>query len=79
MKKIVESNQEILKNVMEYHFTNVLDTKHEKAFKLNLSLNDVKITKKGRKIVLGYFDPHNNLEGLGIKLKVNEDYDKFES
>ena len=43
------------------------------AFKFNLKLkNEMKIVKKENKINIGYFNQHNNLDGVCFKFNVNE-------
>ena len=58
-----------------------MDSKHENAFKFNLSYNNgIRISKKADKFTIGYIDHHNNKEGLCFKISVNsEEYDKFDS
>jgi hypothetical protein len=53
-----------------------MDQKHEDAIKVRLKPNNaIKVLKEGRRIVIGFVDSRHHLEGVGFKLKVNEDYD----
>jgi hypothetical protein len=79
-KKIAESNKEVLLKVWDYNLKGLLDSRHERSFKLNIKLgNDITILKKNNKVLIGYFDRFSNLEGLGMKLCVDSaTYDRFE-
>lgn len=80
MKKIMETNKDILSEVAQFSLKDVMNIKHEKALKLNLEFdNGLKILKKKGKAVIGFFDIHHNLEGVGFKLNIDENnYDKFD-
>jgi hypothetical protein len=57
----------------------ILDIRHEKAFKFNLKFdNGIKIIKENKKMIIGFIDQRNQLEGIGFKLKVSDDYDNFD-
>ena len=59
---------------MTYNLKNILDKKHEKAFKFNTKFNnEIKMLKKGNKIIIGYFNQHLNLDGVCFKLSINEE------
>jgi hypothetical protein len=69
VKKIVETNNEVMQRVFDYDLRRIVDSKHENAFKFNLNYsNGIRISKKGDKFTIGYIDHHNNKE-----------YDKFDS
>ena len=72
MKKIVESNADVIERVMGYNLKNIIDKRHEMAFKLNMRFrSEIKMMKKGNKILVGYFDSHHNLDGICCKLSIN--------
>lgn len=49
-----------------------MDIRHEQAFKFEVKFkNGIRIEKKTNRIHIGYFDSHQNIEGLCIKLSVN--------
>lgn len=73
-KKIVESNRHVLEEVFSSRLRTVMDLRHEQAFKCSVKTeNGIKIMKTGRKIVIGYADNGYILEGLAVKLKINEE------
>jgi hypothetical protein len=37
----------------------------------------MKVLKEGRRIAIGFTDNRNHLEGVGFKLRVNDEYDDF--
>lgn len=77
-KKITETNKHIIHAVFNNSLEKVLDIRHEKAFKFNLKFqNAIKIIKDNTKIIIGFTDQRNQLEGIAFKLKVSDDYDNF--
>lgn len=69
IKKIVETNQYSIDEIMDYRIGELMSTKHEDAFKFNLKFsNGVKAVKKNNKINIGFFDSHHNLDGVCFKL-----------
>ena len=80
IKKIVESNAQILHKAFSYNLQNIIDKKHEAAFKFNMKFSsDLRMIKKNNKIIFGYFNQHHNLDGVCFKLTFNQkEYDKFE-
>lgn len=56
-----------------------MNQKHEDAFKLNLSyFNGIKVAKKGNQILVGFVDKYLNLDGVGVKIRIDEGtFDQF--
>jgi len=72
VRKIVETNKDILMNVYKQNLKWVLDIRHEQAFKFELKFkNSIKIEKKKNKILVGFYDNFNNLDGVCFKLHVD--------
>jgi len=72
VKKVVETNYDVLQRVFSNDLRKMIDPKHENAFKFNLNYdNGIKIAKKTNKFTIGYIDHRNNKEGLCFKLSVS--------
>ena len=72
VKKIVESNNDILERVWSYNLKDIIDKHHETTFKFNFkNKSEIKVMRKGGKIVIGYCNEHSSLDGICFKLNVD--------
>lgn len=57
VKKILETSKDIISKVSQYNFKDILNSKHEEAFKLNVKYsNGIQLIRRGEKLHAGYFD-----------------------
>lgn len=78
VRKIAETNRRLLDQLMRQELRAVMDERHEAALKLNpRTSSGVRVLREGRRITVGFVDGRQQLEGVGFKLRVNEDYDDF--
>ena len=74
MKKIVESNRDIIEQIFSNRLTKLINAKHENALKFRLKFeNGVSIRIEQKKIIIGYGDSYEQSEGLGFILRINEE------